>query len=106
MEYTFMCITEAKLFHVWINTAEWLITYFSSSQIFYCFSRFPNSHRLLAPFAKKWNNGMSHLRKKIKPHRNAAALVWNYSISIAFSIPGFITGAWSGSILVLHGSFI
>jgi hypothetical protein len=36
---------------------------------------------------------MSHLGKKIKPHRKAAALVWNYSISIAFSIPGFITGA-------------
>jgi len=41
----------------------------------------------------KWNNGMSHLGKKIKPHRKAAALVWNYSISIAFSISAFITGA-------------
>jgi len=41
----------------------------------------------------KWNYGMSHLGKKIKPHRKAAALVWNYSISIAFSIPAFITGA-------------
>jgi hypothetical protein len=41
----------------------------------------------------KWNNEMPHLGKKIKPHREATALVWNYSISIAFSIPGIIAGA-------------
>jgi len=34
----------------------------------------------------KWNNEeTSHLGKKSKPQREAAALVWNHSISIAFS---------------------
>jgi hypothetical protein len=38
---------------------------------------------------------MSHLEKKIKPYgaEAGAALVWNYSIYIAFSILGTITGA-------------
>jgi hypothetical protein len=37
---------------------------------------------------------MSHFGKKIKPHwEETVALVWNYSISIAFSIPGVITVA-------------
>jgi len=54
VEYTFTCTTEAKLFNVSAYTVEYLITYLSFSQIFDCFSCFPNSHRLLAPFAKKW----------------------------------------------------
>jgi hypothetical protein len=43
----------------------------------------------------KWNNEMSQLEKKIKPHQAAAgtALVCNYSICIEFSILGTITGA-------------
>jgi hypothetical protein len=80
------------------------------------YSPFLSELLLLPTCSSTWNvcqvtykckNETSHFGKEIKSHwGEAVAVMWNYSIPIAFSIPDIITGAWSAWILVLHSGLI